>query len=150
MKPQTNRTAGPCRPGAPEVPTPSRIGCIPTPRPRSQLANVEVPWLLRSLRDAIALTGRLERLATAPCDRCGAAKRDAIVRAALAIFAGGDVVSLRIFAGRRHGLGKPWLTQHESCFAQAYGRYISPGGNRPGVICWRAYLDAGEYSHVGS
>ncbi len=49
---------------------------------QSQLAHVEVPWLVETLQDVTAWARQLEQLALAPCEGCGAGKGKAEVRAA--------------------------------------------------------------------
>lgn len=49
---------------------------------QSQLAHVEVPWLVDSLQDAMAWARQLEQLTVAPCEGCGDGKGKAEVRAA--------------------------------------------------------------------
>lgn len=49
---------------------------------QSQLAHVEVPWLVDSLQDVMAWARQLEQLALGPCEGCGDGKGKAEVRAA--------------------------------------------------------------------
>jgi hypothetical protein len=47
---------------------------------QSQLAHVEVPWLVETLQDVRASARQLEQLAVAPCEGCGAGQGKAQVR----------------------------------------------------------------------
>jgi hypothetical protein len=47
---------------------------------QSQLAHVDVPWLVETLQDVTAYARQLEQLAVTPCEGCGAGQGKAEVR----------------------------------------------------------------------